>query len=157
MERLEDLATRYVNNARHDLGDALTPIFSLDEEGTLGDKDLGRIAYAYQRMSWWQQVTDLTHGREETVDGATALLIVRQRAEELLVNARPLTNGGLFALAMAESRRGGARAFLDATQKLADALTPPPARDARPADGPTAHTTSPPGADYQGPATQYRL
>ncbi|MEV4800768.1 hypothetical protein AB0K18_12210 [Nonomuraea sp. NPDC049421] len=127
MGRLEDLAMHNATLARHELSEALNRIGSIDDEGTLRDKDLGRIAHAYHRMSWWQQVTDLTHGQEETVDGATALLIVRQRAQESLINARPLTNGGLFALAMAESRRGGARAFLDATQALADALAIPSA------------------------------
>ncbi|MFK4043153.1 hypothetical protein ACI2LC_45770 [Nonomuraea wenchangensis] len=127
MGRLEDLALHNANLARHELSEALNRLASLDDEGTLRGKDLGRIAYAYHRMSWWQQVTDLICGHEETVDGASALLIVRQRAQELLINARPLTNGGLFALAMAESCRGGARAFLDATQALADALTMPSA------------------------------
>ncbi|MFC4014806.1 hypothetical protein ACFOY2_46825 [Nonomuraea purpurea] len=134
MGRLEDLAVHYANAARWELGEALIRIASLDDEGTLHDKDLARIAYAYQRMSWWQQVTDLTHGREETIDGATALLTVRHQARELLINARPVNNGGLFALAMAESRRGGARAFLDATEKLAEALALPSDHDARPAD-----------------------
>ncbi|MEU6718659.1 hypothetical protein ABZ897_44955 [Nonomuraea sp. NPDC046802] len=134
MGRLEDLAVHYANAARCELSEALTRIVSLDDEGTLHDKDLARIAYAYQRMSWWQQVTDLTHGREETIDGATALLTVRQRARELLINARPVNNGGLFALAMSESRRGGARAFLDATQKLAEALALPTDHNPPPAD-----------------------
>ncbi|MFC7101201.1 hypothetical protein ACFQQB_12385 [Nonomuraea rubra] len=109
MGRLEDLAVHYANAARWELSQALNRIATLDDEGTLHDKDLARIAYAYQRMSWWQQVTDLTHGREDTVDGATALLTVRQRAQDLLINARPVNNGGLFVLAMAEARRGGAR------------------------------------------------
>ncbi|MGW2157529.1 hypothetical protein [Nonomuraea sp. NPDC001699] len=156
MGRLEDLAMYNASLARHDLSEALNRIASLDDVGTLRDKDLGRIAYAYQRMSWWQQVTDLTHGREETVDGATALLTVRQRAEQLLINTRPLTNGGLFALAMAESRRGGARAFLDATQNLAEALTLPPTRDRCPDDDATAHTTSPATAKPGGAAGQYQ-
>ncbi|MEU8324133.1 hypothetical protein AB0C33_37725 [Nonomuraea sp. NPDC048881] len=157
MGRLEDLVLHNACLTRHELGEALNRIASLDDEGTLRDKDLGRIAYAYQRMSWWQQVADLTHGREETVDGATALEIVRQRAQDLLINARPLTNGGLFALAMAESRRGGARAFLDATQNLADALTPPPARDAHPADGPATHAATPAVAESGASAREYRL
>ncbi|MFC5828055.1 hypothetical protein [Nonomuraea insulae] len=142
MGRLEDLAVHYANAARWELGEALNRIACLDDEGTLHDKDLGRIAYAYQRLSWWQQVTDLTHGREEAVDGATALLTVRQRAQDLLINARPVNNGGLFALAMAESRRGGARAFLDATEKLAEALALPSDHDTRPADtgGPATST-----------------
>ncbi|MER6007946.1 hypothetical protein ABT120_56065 [Nonomuraea angiospora] len=134
MGRLEDLAVHYANAARWELGEALARIASLDDEGTLHDKDLARIAYACQRMSWWQQVTDLTHGREETVDGATALMTVRQRARESLINARPVNNGGLFAQAMAESRRGGARAFLDATEKLAEALALPTDQDTPPAD-----------------------
>lgn len=156
MGRLEDLALHNANLARHELSEALNRIVCLDDEGTLRDKDLARIAYAYHRLSWWQQVTDLTHGREETVDGATALAIVRQRAKDLLINARPLTNGGLFALAMAESRRGGARAFLDATQKLAEALTLPPTRDARPDDGPTTHAASPAIAEPAVSAREYR-
>ncbi|MEU4574622.1 hypothetical protein [Nonomuraea sp. NPDC023979] len=155
MGRLEDLAVHNANLARYELSEALNRIAHLDEEGTLHDKDLGRIAHAYHRMSWWQQVTDLTHGREETVDGATALLTVRQQAEQLLINARPLTNGGLFALAMAESRRGGARAFLDATQKLAEALALPPSRDTSPAANPPADL-APAGAEPVGPATGYR-
>ncbi|MFI7131309.1 hypothetical protein ACIBQ1_36880 [Nonomuraea sp. NPDC050153] len=134
MGRLEDLAVHYATAARWELGEALARIASLDDEGTLRDKDLGRIAYAYQRMSWWQQVTDLTHGLEKTVDGATALMTVRQRARESLINARPVNNGGLFALAMAESRRGGARAFLDATEKLAEELALPTDQDTPPAD-----------------------
>ncbi|MET9244919.1 hypothetical protein [Nonomuraea sp. NPDC003709] len=143
MGRLEDLAVHYANAARWELSEALNRIASLDDEGTLHDKDLGRIAYAYQRMSWWQQVTDLTHGSEETVDGGTALLTVRQRAHESLINARPVNNGGLFAQAMAESRRGGARAFLDATEKLAEALALPSDQDARSAgiDIPTTATS----------------
>ncbi|NJP96419.1 hypothetical protein HCN51_44505 [Nonomuraea sp. FMUSA5-5] len=141
MGRLEDLAVHYANAARWELSEALTRIATLDDEGTLHDKDLGRIAYAYQRMSWWQQVTDLTHGREEPIDGATALLTVRQRAQDLLINARPVNNGGLFVLAMAEARRGGARAFLDATEKLADALALLTDHDARPGEG-TTPTTS---------------
>ncbi|MFB4284999.1 hypothetical protein ACBJ59_57715 [Nonomuraea sp. MTCD27] len=140
MGRLEDLAIHHATAARWELGEALNRIASLDDEGTLHDKDLGRIAYAYQRMTWWQQVTDLTHGREETVDGATALLTVRQRAQDLLINARPVNNGGLFALAMAECRRGGARAFLDATEKLVDALALLTDHDTRPADGATPAT-----------------
>ncbi|MBB6553323.1 hypothetical protein [Nonomuraea rubra] len=135
MGRLEDLAVHYANTARWELSQALNRIATLDDEGTLHDKDLGRIAYAYQRMSWWQQVTDLTHGREEPIDGATALLTVRQRAQDLLINARPVNNGGLFTLAMAECRRGGARAFLDATEKLADALALLSDHDTRPAEG----------------------
>ncbi|MFF0861406.1 hypothetical protein ACFYUV_06615 [Nonomuraea sp. NPDC003560] len=156
MGRLEDLVLHNACLARHELGEALNRIASLDDEGTLRDKDLGRIAYAYQRMSWWQQAADLIHGREETVDGGTALLIVRQRAQDLLINARALTNGGLFALAMAESRRGGARAFLDATQNLAEALALPPRRDPCPDDDATAHTTSPATAKPGDAATQYR-
>ncbi|SEN78737.1 hypothetical protein [Nonomuraea pusilla] len=155
MGRLEDLALHNASLARHELSEALNRIVCLDDEGTLRDKDLGRIAYAYHRMSWWQQVTDLTHGCEETVDGATAILIVRQRAQELLINARPLVNGGLFALAMAESRRGGARAFLDATQTLADALTPPPGRDAEPVNATTAHAM-PAGAEHAAAVKEYR-
>ncbi|MCF6476846.1 hypothetical protein FAF44_52290 [Nonomuraea sp. MG754425] len=142
MERLEDLASHYATVARRELGEALNRIASLDDEGTLYDRDLARIAYAYQRMSWWQQVTDLTHGREETVDGATALMTVRQRAQDLLINARPVNNGGLFALAMAESRRGGARAFLNATEKLAEALALPVDHDTRPADTATPATAT---------------
>ncbi|MEV4362695.1 hypothetical protein [Nonomuraea sp. NPDC049625] len=142
MGRLEDLAVHHANAARWELGEALNRIASLDDEGTLRDKDLARIAYAYQRMSWWLQVTDLTHGREETVDGATALLTVRQRARELLINARPVNNGGLFALAMAESRRGGARAFLDATEKLAEVLALPSDHNAPPADTGTSATAN---------------
>jgi hypothetical protein len=134
MGRIEDLIVHHATAARWDLGEALNRIACLEDEGTLHDKDLGRIAYSYQRLSWWQQVTDLTHGREETVDGAAALLTVRQRARESLINARPVNNGGLFALAMAESRRGGARAFLDATEKLAEALALPADHDAPPAD-----------------------
>ncbi|GAA4924058.1 hypothetical protein HD597_011230 [Nonomuraea thailandensis] len=141
MGRLEDLAVHYANAARWELSEALNRIATLDDEGTLHDKDLGRIAYAYQRMSWWQQVTDLTHGREEPIDGATALLTVRQRAQDLLINARPVNNGGLFVLAMAEARRGGARAFLDATEKLADALALLTDHDARLGEG-TPPTTS---------------
>ncbi|MBF8194460.1 hypothetical protein ITP53_54170 [Nonomuraea sp. K274] len=133
MGRLEDLAVQYANAARWELNQALTRIVCLDEEGMLHDKDLGRIAYAYQRLSWWRQVTDLTHGREEPVGGATALLTVRQRAHALLLHARPVTNGGLFAQAMEESRRGGARAFLDATEKLAEALAFPSDHDTLPA------------------------
>ncbi|NRQ40787.1 hypothetical protein HII36_54635 [Nonomuraea sp. NN258] len=155
MGRLEDLVIHYLNAARWELSEALNRIVCLDDGGTLHGKDLGRIAYAYQRVSWWQQVTDLTHGREETLDGATALLTVRQWARESLINARPVTNGGLFTLAMAESRRGGARAFLDATEKLADALTPPPAPGVRPAEGITA-AASPAGAEQGIPATVYR-
>jgi hypothetical protein len=134
MGHLEDLALHYTVTARCELSEALNRIACLDDEGTLREKDLARIAYAYQRMLWWQQVTDLTHGREETVDGGTALVTVRQQAREFLINARPVNNGGLFALAMAESRRGGARAFLDATEKLAEALALPSDQDARPAD-----------------------
>ncbi|GAA2213305.1 hypothetical protein GCM10009850_087670 [Nonomuraea monospora] len=151
MGRLEDLALHYTCTARGELGEALNRIACLDDEGTLYDKDLGRIAYAYQRMSWWQQVTDLTHGREEPVDGATALLTVRQRAQDLLVNARPVSNGGLFVLAMAEARRGGARAFLDATEKLAQALALPADHDTRPAD-----TTLPTTTTEQAPPTERR-
>ncbi|GAA3616019.1 hypothetical protein GCM10022419_121640 [Nonomuraea rosea] len=142
MGRLEDQAIRHANTARWELSEALNRIACLDEQGTLHDKDLARIAYAYQRMSWWQQVTDLTHGREDTVDGATAVLTVRQRAQELLLNARPMSNGGLFALAMTESRRGGARAFLDATEKLAEALALPADHDTRPADPGTPATVT---------------
>ncbi|MGW0805570.1 hypothetical protein [Nonomuraea sp. NPDC002799] len=142
MGRLEDLAVHHANAARWELSEAITRIVALDDEGTLHDKDLGRIAYAYQRMSWWQQVTDLTHGREESVDGATALWTVRQRARELLINARPVTNGGLFALAMAESRRSGARAFLDATEKLAEALALPSDHDTPQTDTGTAATAN---------------
>lgn len=142
MGRLEELAVHQANAARWELSEALNRIASLDDEGTLHDKDLGRIAHAYQRLSWWQQVTDLTHGREETIDGATALLTVRQQARELLINARPMNNGGLFALAMAESRRGGARAFLDATEKLAEALALPPDHDTHPADTGTPATAT---------------
>ncbi|SEH02408.1 hypothetical protein SAMN05444920_12666 [Nonomuraea solani] len=134
MGRLEDQAVRHANTARWELSEALNRIAFLDEEGTLHDKDLARIAYAYQRLSWWQQVTDLTHGREDTVDGGTAVLTVRRRAQEVLINSRPVSNGGLFALAMAESRRGGARAFLDATDKLAEALALPVDQEACPAD-----------------------
>ncbi|MEV0386883.1 hypothetical protein [Nonomuraea sp. NPDC050643] len=151
MGRLEDQAVRHANTARWELSEALNRIACLDEEGTLHDKDLARIAYAYQRMSWWQQVTDLTHGREDTVDGATALLAVRQRAQELLLNARPVSNGGLFALAMAECRRGGARAFLDATEKLAEALALPSDHDTRPAD-----TGSPATATERTSASEHR-
>ncbi|MFI9597940.1 hypothetical protein [Nonomuraea sp. NPDC052265] len=134
MGRLEDLVSHYATAARWELSEALSRIVSLDDEGTLGDKDLGRIAYAYQRLSWWQQVTDLTHGCEETLDGGTALLTVRQQARESLINARPVNNGGLFAQAMAEVRRGGARAFLDATEKLAEAIALPIDHGVRPAD-----------------------
>ncbi|MEV0615683.1 hypothetical protein AB0I81_20375 [Nonomuraea sp. NPDC050404] len=148
MGRLEDLAVHYANAARRELSEALNRIASLDEEGTLHDKDLGRIAYAYQRMSWWQQVTDLTHGREDTMDGGTALLTVRQRARNLLINARPVSNGGLFALAMAEVRRGGARAFLDATEKLANALALLSERGTRPPENTTPDTL----ATEQAPA-----
>ncbi|MFB4285882.1 hypothetical protein ACBJ59_62265 [Nonomuraea sp. MTCD27] len=144
MGRLEDLAIHHATAARWELSEALNRIATLDDEGTLHDKDLGRIAYAYQRMSWWQQVTDLTHGREEPIDGATALLTVRQRAQDLLINARPVNNGGLFALAMAEARRGGARAFLDATEKLADALALLSDHDTRPAKGITPATAQAP-------------
>ncbi|NBF00617.1 hypothetical protein FE391_46905 [Nonomuraea sp. KC401] len=147
MGRLEDLAVQYANAARWDLRQALTRIVRLDEEGTLHDKDLGRIAYAYQRLSWWQQVTDLTHGREDTVDGASALLTVRQHAQRLLLHARPVTNGGLFAQAMEESRRGGARAFLDATDKLAQALALPSDLDAPSADHGTPAITTEQGWD----------
>ncbi|MEV0623542.1 hypothetical protein AB0I81_60215 [Nonomuraea sp. NPDC050404] len=151
MGRLEDLALHYATAARRELGEALNRIASLDDEGTLYDRDLGRIAYAYQRLTWWQQVTDLTHGREEPIDGAIALLAVRQRAQDLLINARPVHNGGLFALAMAESRRGGARAFLDATEKLAEALAFPADHDTRPADATRPTTTT-----EQAPPTESR-
>ncbi|MEV0621722.1 hypothetical protein AB0I81_50935 [Nonomuraea sp. NPDC050404] len=151
MGRLEEQAIRHANTARWELGEALTRIASLDEEGTLHDKDLARIACAYQRMSWWQQVTDLTHGREDTVDGGTAVLTVRQRAQEVLINARPVINGGLFALAMAESRRGGARAFLDATEKLAEALALPCDQGVRPAD-----TGAPAAATVRASAHRHR-
>jgi hypothetical protein len=151
MGRLEDLALHYATAARRDLGEALNRIACLDEEGMLYDRDLARIAYTYQRLAWWQQVTDLTHGREQPIDGATALLTVRQRAQDLLINARPLTNGGLFALAMAESRRGGARAFLDATEKLAEALALPADHDTYPAD-----TTEPITTTEQTPAMEHR-
>ncbi|WP_431904022.1 hypothetical protein [Nonomuraea sp. bgisy101] len=156
MGRLEDLATSYANNARYDLGKALNRIASLDDEGTLGDDDLSLIAYSYHRMSWWLQVTDLTHGREETVDGGTALLTVRQRAQEFLIDARLVTSGGLFAQAMAESRRGGARAFLDATQKLADALALPVEPDAHPADDSSGRTAPPAGEMPLASAPGYR-
>ncbi|MGP3917748.1 hypothetical protein [Nonomuraea sp. 10N515B] len=151
MGRLEDLAIHNANAARWELNEALTRIASLDEEGTLHDKDLGRIAYAYQRLSWWQQVTDLTHDSEEPVDGGTALLTVRQRAQQFLIDARPATNGGLFVLAMAESRRGGARAFLDATEKLAEALALPTDHDTRP-----HHTAMPTTATDSGSVDGHR-
>lgn len=163
MGRLEDLATSYASNARYDLGKALNRIASLDDEGTLGDDDLSRIADFYHRMAWWQQVTDLTQGREETVDGGNALLAVRQRAQEFLINARPVTSGGLFAQAMAESRRGGARAFLDATQKLADALALPSELDdgpaeagARPTGGSCGRTAPSAGENFLASAQGYR-
>ncbi|MGW0481379.1 MULTISPECIES: hypothetical protein [Nonomuraea] len=63
----------------------------------------------------------------------------------------------MFALAMAESRRGGARAFLDATQNLADALTPPPVRDACSDDGLATHAASLAAAEPAGSASEYRL
>ncbi|MGW4792454.1 hypothetical protein ACWEPC_08590 [Nonomuraea sp. NPDC004297] len=151
MGRLEDLASHYATVARRELGEALNRIASLDDEGTLYDRDLARIAYAYQRMSWWQQVTDLTHSGEETADGATALMTVRQRAQEFLINARPVNNGGVFALAMAESRRSGARAFLDATEKLSEALALPADHDTRPADTarPTTATEQASGMEHR--------
>ncbi|MFE0156731.1 hypothetical protein ACFWY5_57070 [Nonomuraea sp. NPDC059007] len=133
MGRLEDIASQYATNARHALSEALDHICSLDEEGNLGDYDLGRIADHYHHLAWWQQVTDLTHGIENTVDGGTAVLTVRQRAQQFLLEART-PYGGAFALAMAESRRAAAQTFLDKTRQLADALTTPPTPDARPDD-----------------------
>ncbi|MFE0156516.1 hypothetical protein ACFWY5_55960 [Nonomuraea sp. NPDC059007] len=126
MGRLEERASQHVHDARHALGEALDRVCSLDDEGSLDDGTLARIAHLYHRMSWWQQVTDLTHGVEDTVDGGTAILTVRQHAREFLISARP-SHGGLFAQAMAESRRHAAQGFLAATQRIADALTTPPA------------------------------
>ncbi|WP_157254891.1 hypothetical protein [Nonomuraea typhae] len=133
MSRLEDLVIQYATNARHALSEALDRVCSLDDEGKLGDYDLGRIADRYHLMTWWQEVTDLTHGIEDTVDGGTAVLTVRQRAQQFLLEART-PYGGAFALAMAESRRAAAQSFLDKTRQLADALTPPHTPAARPDD-----------------------
>lgn len=131
MDQFEDLISTHAANARYDLGQALTPVCSLDDEGKLGDHDLGRIADRYHLMTWWQEVTDLTHGIEETIDGGTALLTVRQRAQRYLIEVGVRAYGSTFAFAMAESRRSAAQAFLDATRQIADALAPLPARDAR--------------------------
>ncbi|MFI9552699.1 hypothetical protein [Nonomuraea endophytica] len=140
MGRLEERASQHAHDARHALGEALDRVCSLDDEGNLDDATLARIAHTYHRMSWWQQVTDLTHGIEDTVDGGTAILTVRQHAREFLISARP-SHGGLFAQAMAESRRNAAQGFLAATQRIADALTPPHTPTAPPA--PAAPATRP--------------
>ncbi|MFI6296655.1 hypothetical protein ACIBEJ_34055 [Nonomuraea sp. NPDC050790] len=134
MGRLEDLISTHAANARYELSQALTSITSLDEEGKLGDYDLGRIADRYHLMTWWQEVTDLTCGIEETVDGGTAVLMIRQRAQRYLLEVRVRTFSSAFTMAMAESRRNAAQNFLDATRQLADALTPPPPPDAHPDD-----------------------
>jgi hypothetical protein len=155
MGRLEDLISTHAANARHDLGKALTAVCSIDDEAMLGDSDLGRIADYYHRMTWWQQVTDLTHGREETVDGGTAILTVRQRAQHYLVNTRERGYSSAFAVAMAESRRDAAQTFLEATRQLAEALTPPPARTPRPA-GPPSVGPAPAEATPSVVAMDYR-
>ncbi|MFI6295962.1 hypothetical protein ACIBEJ_30495 [Nonomuraea sp. NPDC050790] len=151
MGRLEDLAAQYAANARYDLSQALDHITSLDEEGELGDHDLGRIADRYHLMTWWQKVTDLTHGSEDTVDGATAILTVRQRAHRYLLEVGARTHGSAFALAMAESRRTAAHTFLNATRQLADALTPPPPPGTHPAKQPAEHPTAHPAPAGPGP------
>ncbi|MFD9950744.1 hypothetical protein ACFWYW_59255 [Nonomuraea sp. NPDC059023] len=87
MGRLEDLASQHATNARHALGEALDRVCSLDDEGNLDDATLARIAHTYHRLAWWQQVTDLTHGIENTLDGGTAILTVRQHAREFLISA----------------------------------------------------------------------
>ncbi|GAA4102313.1 hypothetical protein [Nonomuraea soli] len=134
MGRLEDLLAQFANDARYELSQALTPVCSLDDEGKLGDHDLGRIADRYHLMTWWQEVTDLTHGIEEAVDGGTAILTVRQRARRYLLEVRVRAYGSASTMAMAESRRASAQTFLDQTRQLADALTPPLARGAHPAN-----------------------
>ncbi|MFI6816117.1 hypothetical protein ACIBG7_27185 [Nonomuraea sp. NPDC050328] len=138
MGRLGNLIIIHAVDADYELGEALIRVNAIQEEGTLDDHALGKVADLYHLRSWWQEVTDLTHGREESVDGGAALLAVRHNAEQYLILLPARTHASAFALAMAESRRAAAQKFLHATRPLADALTLPPARANRPADNPPA-------------------
>ncbi|MCC5579243.1 hypothetical protein IMZ11_26805 [Microtetraspora sp. AC03309] len=115
---------RYAAERRDDAGEAWAKAAArvtgrIDEGEYLTASDLAEIALHQHLHGWWRWATALIEN--EGVNGANAILQVRQQAEHHLIDMPPVRHGGLFEQAMAEARREAAQRFLKTTEKLAAA------------------------------------